>query len=78
MTSFKPISIAVLTRIIGDNIGLLRHKKKMNRDVLAEKSGVSKSTIFNIESGKPINLDRLVNIANALLEPTAGVEPTTR
>lgn len=54
--------------VIGTNIKSTRGSMKQQE--LAEKAGVSRSTLSNIENGKSIELDNLLKIAKAL-----GIEP---
>ena len=51
-------------KIVGNNIQRLRGK--LSQDRLAKKAGVSRSTIQNIEKGKNIELEHIINIAIAL------------
>ena len=51
---------------LGKRVQRLRIKANLTQKMLAEKAGVSFRTIYNIESGKSINLAHLINIAVAL------------
>lgn len=53
---------------MGYRIKELRQEKKMSQEELAEKSGVSRTTISNIENGtdKTVMSSTLMNLAKAL------------
>ncbi|MCD8241360.1 MAG: helix-turn-helix domain-containing protein [Lachnospiraceae bacterium] len=55
---------------LGMRISSFRNKKGFTQDELAEKSGFTRQYISKIEIGKPLGLDALISIANAL-----GVSP---
>jgi len=55
-------------KTIGNNISRLRGR--MNQEELAQKAGISRSTIYAAEQGESIALETLVKIADAL-----GVHP---
>lgn len=54
-------------RIIGLNVSIYRHQRKMTQDQLAESAGLSKQFICNIECGRGIpSLKSLVSLCCAL------------
>lgn len=57
-------------RTIGDNITRERGEKKMTQNMLAEASGVSRSTIDSAENGLGCSLEKLIKLADAL-----GISP---
>ncbi len=60
--------VKALLKIAGINI--IRKRGQLSQQALADKAGVSRSTIVKIEAGKNISLENLLKIAKAL-----GVEP---
>jgi transcriptional regulator with XRE-family HTH domain len=52
--------------VIGDFIRLNRLKQNKTQQQLASDAGVNRSTLIQIESGKPINLLSLIQILRAL------------
>ena len=62
------MDIPTYLEVIGSNIRRLRGSMKQQE--LADKAGVSRSTLSSIENGKSIELDNLLKIAKAL-----GIEP---
>lgn len=62
------MDVTTYLKVIGSNIRRLRGSMKQQE--LAEKAGVSRSTLSSIENGKSIELDNLLKIAKAL-----GIDP---
>lgn len=58
------MDITSYLKVIGANIKRLRGQ--MKQQDLAQKAGVSRTTLSNIENGKSIELDNLLKIAKAL------------
>ena len=56
-----------LKRILGENVKIRRERKGLSQEQLAEKAGVSKNTISDIETGdKFARANTLVALAKAL------------
>jgi len=56
-----------LKKVFGHNIFTLRDRKGWTQELLAEKAGVSKNSISDVENGqKFVRADTLVNLALAL------------
>ena len=60
-------------RFIGEQVKTARIRKNQKQEELAERAGVSKSAVFNLENGKGSTLRTLVSVLNALGE-TAWIE----
>ena len=60
-------------RLIGEQIKTLRIRKNLKQEELAARSNVSKSALFNLESGNGSTLKTLVSVLNVLGE-TAWIE----
>ena len=63
-------SPAEIARNIGENAKALRLSKNLSRKTLAEKSGVSESTIKRFETTGVVTLEALILMATALDELT--------
>jgi len=70
----KEVDTSTYEGRFAERLRMLREKTGMNVHELAEKSGVSKTTILNWESGirKPLVSDTFLQLADAL-----GVKPRT-
>lgn len=64
-------SPAEVAREVGDNAKKLRLAKNLSRKTLAEKSGVSESTIKRFETTGIVTLEALILLATALDELSA-------
>ncbi|WP_233599202.1 helix-turn-helix domain-containing protein [Erwinia sp. JUb26] len=64
-------SPADIARSIGENAKTLRLSKNLSRRTLAEKSGVSESTIKRFETTGIVTLEALILLATALDERNA-------
>jgi len=64
----KDDRVKALLKIAGINI--IRKRGQLSQEALADRAGVSRSTIVKIEAGKNISLKSLLKISKAL-----GVEP---
>ena len=64
-------SPADIARDVGENAKALRLSKNLSRKTLAEKSGVSESTIKRFETTGVVTLEALILLATALDERTA-------
>ena len=60
-------------RFIGEQVKTARIRKVLKQEDLAARAGVSKSAVFNLESGKGSTLKTFVSVLNALGE-TAWLE----
>ncbi|WP_077046969.1 helix-turn-helix transcriptional regulator [Pseudomonas sp. KK4] len=63
-------SPAEIARNVGENAKTLRLSKNLSRKTLAEKSGVSESTIKRFETTGVVTLEALILMATALDELT--------
>lgn len=66
--AFLLYSPAELARTVGDNAKLLRLSKNLSRKTLAERSGVSESSIKRFEITGTITLESMILLATALDE----------
>lgn len=64
-------SPADIARDVGENAKALRLSKNLSRKTLAEKSGVSETTIKRFEATGVVTLEVLILLATALDERTA-------
>ncbi|WP_426205595.1 helix-turn-helix domain-containing protein [Pseudomonas sp. TWP3-1] len=64
-------SPAEIARTVGENAKTLRLSKNLSRKTLAEKSGVSESTIKRFEATGVVTLEALILMATALDELTS-------
>ncbi|HEH8490290.1 TPA: helix-turn-helix transcriptional regulator [Pseudomonas aeruginosa] len=64
-------SPADIARDVGENAKALRLSKNLSRKTLAEKSGVSETTIKRFETTGVVTLEALILLATALDERTA-------
>lgn len=64
-------SPADIARDVGENAKALRLSKNLSRKTLAEKSGVSESTIKRFETTGVVTLEALILLATALDERAA-------
>jgi len=65
-----------LYRVVGRRIKLLRQKKNITQAQMAEKTGISRSSLSNIESGNhQASLHNLYLIFNVLEEPLQAYLP---
>ena len=51
---------------VGERIRFLRNQRKLTLEQLAEKAGISKSFLWEVEQGSGISGDRLLRVANVL------------
>ena len=51
---------------VGGRIRLVRNQRKLTLEQLAEKAGISKSFLWDVEQGSDISGDRLLRVANVL------------
>ena len=59
------MTVSELTALFGKNVRFYRNLKHWSQEVLAEKIGVSKNTICEIETGKKfVHAENLVNLSN--------------
>lgn len=63
-----------MRRQIGRNIAAIRHTARLSQEDLAELSGISRQTMYRIETGvRPARIDWLVAIADTLHVPLADL-----
>lgn len=70
MGNSKPILLPKLTLFmdqVGEQIRLARLRRKLSADQLAERSGISRRTIYSIEKGSPsVSIGYYLNVLKVL------------
>lgn len=59
-------SDAEVVRSIGDFVKMQRMSRKMTQEDLAERAGINRTTIINLEKGESVTLVSLIQILRAL------------
>lgn len=65
-TEFMPKAVATTLKVIGEDLTTWRKLRQLTARQVADRAGVSISTVLRLESGKSSSLESLIRVARAL------------
>ena len=65
-TEFMPKAVATTLKTIGEDLTTWRKLRQLTARQVADRAGISISTVLRLESGKSSSLESLIRVARAL------------
>ena len=63
---YLPVKVRRDLRLLGERFSQQRRLLALTLDDVAQRAGVSRATVFNLEHARPVRSDTLLSVANVL------------